>query len=145
MDRGGGTGASAGWKQTENLLFSHFPVPSQSLWTLTLHSKITNNFSEEEGVTVLFQLAASAAEGPAIRFTSSLLPASLRKSSRDINPSLGTALDQGRRSRGGSPGLLPGHKTQLRLLWGTRAALALPRRGSPPGFCSPPKGSCFVH
>lgn len=122
MDRRGGTGASAGWKQTENLLLSHCPVPSQSCWASTLHSKITSNFTKVDGVTVLFQLAASAAESSAIRITLSPLPASLCRSSRDINPSLGTALDHGSRSRGESPGFLPGHKTQLQLPRGIRDA-----------------------
>lgn len=52
--------------------------------------------------------------------TLSPLPASLCRSSRDINPSLGTASDDGRWRREGSPGFLPGHKTQLQLPRGTR-------------------------
>lgn len=106
MDMGRGTRASAGWKQTEKLLFSHCSVPSRSLWALALYSKITSNFTEVDGVTVLFQLAA-AAEDPAIRTALSPLPASLWRSSRDINPSLGTAIRSQQTERGRKPRISP--------------------------------------
>lgn len=74
--------------EAENLLFSHCPVPSWSHWASTLHSEITSNFTKEDGVAVLFQLAAPAAEGPAIPVTLSVLSAPLCRSRRDIKLSL---------------------------------------------------------
>lgn len=81
-----------------------FPLPCAK--PEPLYSKITSNFTKVDGVTVLFQLAA-AAEDPAIRTALSPLPASLWRSSRDINPSFGTAIRSLQTEQGKEPRISP--------------------------------------
>lgn len=110
---GRGTRASAGWKQTEKLLFSHCPVPSRSLYIqksqvtslkwMALQSCSSWLLLQRTQPSVLLCLHSPHPSGEA---AGTLTHPSVLQS------------DHCRRSRERSPGFLPGHITHLQLVQG---------------------------